>query len=71
MKSKIIIIAEIGINHNGSILYAKKLINLAKRAGADYVKFQSYKSNNLVCGNLNISNYQLRNIKKELRSLIY
>jgi N,N'-diacetyllegionaminate synthase len=66
MKNKIIIIAEVGINHNGSILNAKKLINLAKRAGADYVKFQSYKSNNLVCENFNISNYQLRNIKKRI-----
>jgi N,N'-diacetyllegionaminate synthase len=66
MKNKIIIIAEIGVNHNGSILNAKKLIDLAKRAGADYVKFQSYKSNNLVCEDLNISNYQLRNIKKRI-----
>ena len=34
------IIAEIGINHNGSIEVAKKLIDLAKLAGCDYVKFQ-------------------------------
>ena len=34
------IIAEIGINHNGSIDIAKKLINIANAAGCDYVKFQ-------------------------------
>ena len=34
------IIAEIGINHNGSLDIAKKLIDLAKVAGCDFVKFQ-------------------------------
>jgi len=38
--SKITVIAEIGINHNGSIKSAKKLIDIAKIAGCDYVKFQ-------------------------------
>ena len=37
---KIIIIAEIGINHNGNISLAKKMISEAKNCGADYVKFQ-------------------------------
>lgn len=37
------IIAEIGINHNGSLKLAKKLIDEAKKAGADAVKFQSFK----------------------------
>ena len=36
-------IAEIGINHNGSLSIAKKLIDHAKSAGADAVKFQSFK----------------------------
>ena len=38
--NKTFIIAEIGINHNGSLPLAFKLINSAKRAGADAVKFQ-------------------------------
>ena len=38
------IIAEIGINHNGNIKIAKKLIDFAKKAGANCVKFQSYKT---------------------------
>ncbi len=41
-KNQTYIIAEIGINHNGDIKLAKKLIDSAKRAGADAVKFQTY-----------------------------
>ena len=44
--SKTFIIAEIGVNHNGSISLAKKLINYAKTAGADAVKFQLFKAEN-------------------------
>ena len=36
-KNKTIIIAEIGVNHNGNINLAKKLINSVKKSGADYV----------------------------------
>ena len=36
------IIAEAGVNHNGSIIYAKKLIDKAKLCGADYIKFQTF-----------------------------
>ena len=43
-KNKIYIIAEIGLNHNGSISLAKKMISAAKLAGADAVKFQSFKT---------------------------
>ena len=39
-EKKIYIIAEIGVNHNGSISLAKKMMNQAKKAGADAVKFQ-------------------------------
>ena len=41
------LIAEIGVNHEGSIAKAKKMINLAKRAGANCVKFQTYKAEKL------------------------
>ena len=41
------IIAEIGVNHEGSIEKAKELIELAKSGGADAAKFQSYKANKL------------------------
>lgn len=47
-KSKTFIIAEIGVNHNGSVELAKKMINEAKSFGADAVKFQTFKAENLV-----------------------
>ena len=40
MKNKILIIAEIGINHNGDLSLAKKMMQLAKDSGCDFVKFQ-------------------------------
>ena len=40
LQNKIFVIAEIGINHNGSMEYAKELIDLAKDCGCDAVKFQ-------------------------------
>ena len=43
-----IIIAEIGVNHNGKLHLAKKLIKNVKKLGADYVKFQIYKTNEFV-----------------------
>ena len=42
MKSKINIIAEIGVNHNGKFLTAVKLMQKAKKCGADSVKFQTF-----------------------------
>ena len=42
--SKVIIIAEAGVNHNGDIQLAKKLIDVAVDAGVDYVKFQTFKA---------------------------
>ncbi len=46
-KSKPYIIAEIGVNHEGSLTKAKELIRLAKEGGADAAKFQSYKASKL------------------------
>lgn len=40
MMSKCFVISEIGINHNGSLDIAKKMITVSKNAGADAVKFQ-------------------------------
>lgn len=44
MRKKVIIIAEAGVNHNGSLDKAVELIEVAARAGADFVKFQTYKA---------------------------
>lgn len=47
-KNKMFVIAEAGVNHNGSIKIAKKLIDEAKLAGADAIKFQTFNTNELV-----------------------
>ena len=46
-KKKPYLIAEIGVNHEGSIKKAKQLIDLAKQGGANAVKFQSYKADTI------------------------
>lgn len=56
--SKVFIIAEAGVNHNGSISNAKKLIETAKEAGADAVKFQMFHTENLVTKSAPKANYQ-------------
>ena len=48
MVNRTLVIAEIGVNHDGKILKAKKLIKVAARAGADIVKFQIFRTENLV-----------------------
>jgi N,N'-diacetyllegionaminate synthase len=53
-----IIIAEAGVNHNGSIESAKKLIDVAKETGADYVKFQTFKAERLVTQSADKAKYQ-------------
>ena len=55
---KVFIIAEAGVNHNGSIDLAKKLIDVASNAGADAVKFQTFKAKNLVTKNAKKAIYQ-------------
>ena len=58
---KIIIIAEAGINHNNKKNYIKSLIYSAKKIGADYIKFQSYITENLVLKKTKKTNYQKKN----------
>lgn len=60
--SKVIIIAEAGVNHNGDIRVAKKLIDAAVDAGVDYVKFQTFKADSLVSKSAKKAEYQTVNI---------
>jgi len=55
------IIAEIGVNHNGCMDTAKKLIDSAVNSGADIVKFQTFRSEDLTTDNAPLAEYQLKN----------
>ncbi len=57
-----LIIAEAGVNHNGSMELAKKLIDVAADAGVDYVKFQTFKAEKLVTKIAMQAEYQQRNM---------
>lgn len=59
--NKVFIIAEAGVNHNGSIELAKKLIEKGAEAGVDAVKFQSFKASKLVTVNAEKAEYQKAN----------
>ncbi|MFW2352988.1 N-acetylneuraminate synthase [Aliarcobacter butzleri] len=61
---KVFIIAEAGVNHNGSIDLAKKLIDVASESGADAVKFQTFKAENLVSKNAQKADYQKQTTDK-------
>jgi N,N'-diacetyllegionaminate synthase len=61
----VFIIAEAGVNHNGSIELAKKLIDVASQAGADAVKFQTFKTENLVSKNASKAEYQKETTNKD------
>lgn len=65
MKQKVLIIAEAGVNHNGDISIAKKLIDVAVEAGADVVKFQTFKAENVVTKQAMLSDYQKANKVKD------
>ena len=54
----VFIIAEAGVNHNGSLDLAKRLVDVAVDAGADAVKFQTFKTENLVSRNAKKADYQ-------------
>ncbi|QEZ88271.1 N-acetylneuraminate synthase family protein, putative legionaminic acid synthase LegI [Aliarcobacter cibarius] len=62
---KVFIIAEAGVNHNGSIELAKKLIDVAVESGVDAVKFQTFKTENLVSKNAQKADYQKETTNKE------
>ncbi|MES2808650.1 MAG: N-acetylneuraminate synthase [Bacteroidota bacterium] len=63
-----VIIAEAGVNHNGSMDLAKQLIDVAAEAGADYVKFQTFKSELVISKNAKKADYQIANTEDEVES---
>ena len=66
----VFIIAEAGVNHNGSIVLAKKLIDVASDAGADAIKFQTFKAINLATRNSKKTNYQKKQPVKKKHNLV-
>ncbi len=65
IKNKVFIIAEIGVNHNGNLTTAKKSIIAAKKTGADAVKFQSFKANDLAVKSTPKVKYQINKKSNE------
>ena len=61
----VLIIAEAGVNHNGSLELAKQLVDKAADAGVDFIKFQTFKSEKLVSKSAKQAKYQQRNIGKK------
>ena len=62
--SRTFVIAEAGVNHNGDESLAIELINVAHKAGADAVKFQTFNANSLVTDTAKQAEYQISNTKK-------
>ncbi len=65
MSEGVFIIAEAGVNHNGDIHLAKRMIDLAAEAGADAVKFQTYRTENLVTCDAAKAEYQRESTNRE------
>lgn len=65
---KTLIIAEAGVNHNGDIALAKKLIEVASKSGADFVKFQSFKTEEGISINAPKAKYQIANATNKSES---
>lgn len=63
-KNKVFIIAEAGVNHNGSLELAKKLVDVAVEANADSVKFQTFVAENVISSQAKMADYQLANTGK-------
>lgn len=64
MRDNVLIIAEAGVNHNGSLEIAKRLVDEASSAGVDIIKFQTFKAEKLVSKAAKQAQYQKKNIGK-------
>ena len=62
---RVLVIAEAGVNHNGDVRIARRLVEEAKRAGADIVKFQTFDSKSLASKHAVMADYQKENLGVE------
>ena len=53
-----VVIAEVGVNHNGDVALAKQIISAARDAGADFAKFQTFGADDLVTADAGVGAYQ-------------
>ena len=58
MYQKTLIIAEAGVNHNGKLANALKMVDIASKAKADYIKFQTFSPESLSQKKMKLANYQ-------------
>ncbi len=65
---KVFIIAEAGVNHNGCINIAKKLVDIAVESNVDAIKFQTFKTEKCIVKNLKKAKYQMENMNDENES---
>ena len=63
--NNVFIIAEAGVNHNGSLKTAKELIDVAVNAGADAIKFQTFRAEKLVTKVAPKADYQLKTTSRQ------
>lgn len=70
MVKSVYIIAEAGVNHNGDLTTAKKMVDAAADAKVDVIKFQTFKAKNLVTADAKQAEYQIKN-SKEINSSQY
>jgi len=63
-RKRVFIIAEAGVNHNGSLKLAKKMVDSAGASGADAIKFQTFKAENLATHTAPKASYQKRDSRK-------
>lgn len=63
IKNRVVIIAEAGVNHNGSLNKALKMVDVASNAAADFIKFQTFDPKSLTNASLGLAQYQRKNSK--------
>ena len=65
----VFVIAEAGVNHNGKLELAKKLVDTAVKADADAIKFQTFKAEGLVTDKVDAASYAKKNIQRDIKQI--